>query len=52
MIKKRRCFSFVGKGLIIKLYGFQKTSYLAKNYDQLINEIIKNKKEVKERFSK
>ena len=52
LIKKRRCFSFVGKRVLIKLNRFENTSYLAKNYDQLINEIIKNKKEVKERFSK
>ena len=52
MINKRRCFSFVGKRVLIKLNRFENTSYLAKNYDQLINEIIKNKKEVKERFSK
>jgi hypothetical protein len=52
MTKKRRCFSFVGKSVLIKLNRFENTSYLAKNYDQLISEIIKNKKEVKERFSK
>jgi hypothetical protein len=52
MTKKRRCFSFVGKGVLIKLNRFENTSYLDKKYDQMINEIVKNKKEVKERFSK
>ena len=52
MNKKRRCCSFVHKSSIIKLHRFENTSYLAKNYDKLIKEIIKNKTEVKERFSK
>ncbi len=52
MNKKRRCCSFIHKSSIIKLHRFENTSYLAKNYDKLIKEIIKNKTEVKERFSK
>ena len=46
--KSRRLISF-DKDYIIKLYSMKNKSYLAINYDKLIEDIVRSKNEVKEK---